>query len=567
MKIIQLVKRFKITLLVLFVATTSVIAYSFVDDYFEVSKNLDVFSTLFREVNMHYVDSVDPAKLMRKGIDAMLETLDPYTDFIPEAEIADYRFITTGQYGGIGALIKQKGDYVVISEPYEGFPAQKADLRIGDELMEADGKSLKGKKTDEVSKVLKGQPNTTVKLLVRREGEKNTLEKVLTREEIRVKNIPYYGMITDNIGYIKLRSFTENAGKDVGDALKALKEKGTLKGIVFDLRSNPGGLLSEAVNVSNVFVNKGLDIVITRGRQKDLEKTYKAINTVVDPDLPLAVLVNSSSASASEIVSGSLQDLDRGVIIGQRTYGKGLVQTTRALSYNNQLKITTSKYYIPSGRCIQALDYSHRNEDGSVGKIPDSLMHEFKTTAGRKVFDGGGILPDVGVEQTKLSNIAASLQSKNLIFDFATRYHVAHATIAPARKFHLTTKEFNDFLAFIADKEYDYTTKSEKAMDDLKKNTEDEKYFTDVKPEFEALKTKLAHNKKEDVQKNKEEITRLLEEEIVTRYYLQSGRTEASFDHDVDVKKAVEVLANATMYSSILNGTYKDKASNETLKK
>ncbi len=566
MKFIQsLIKRYKITLLVLCVATTSVITYSFVDDYFEVSKNLDIFSTLFREVNIHYVDSVDPAKLMKKGVDAMLESLDPYTDFIPESEISDYRFITTGQYGGIGALIKVKGDYVVISEPYEGFPAQKADLRIADEILEVDGISVKGKKTDEVSRVLKGQPKTTVKLLIRREGEKSPLEKIITREEIKVKSVPYYGMINDGIGYIKLRSFTESASKEVGDALKALKEKGPLKGIVFDLRSNPGGLLSEAVNVSNVFVNRGQDIVITRGRLKDTEKTYKAINNAIDPDLPLAVLVNSSSASASEIVSGSLQDLDRGVIIGQRTFGKGLVQNTRALSYNTQLKITTSKYYIPSGRCIQALDYSHRNEDGSVGKIPDSLITEYKTRAGRKVFDGGGILPDLGVEPRKLSNISASLQSKNLIFDFATRYHLAHPSIAPARKFQLSGKDFNDFVAFIADKEYDYTTKSEKAIDDLKKNTEDEKYFSDVKPEFEALKTKLMHNKKADVEKNKEEIVQLIEEEIISRYYLQSGRIEASLDHDAEVKKALEVLASSPMYSSILNGTF--KASNDVPEK
>jgi carboxyl-terminal processing protease len=565
MKVVQLIKKFKITLLIIGVAATSIVTYSFVDDYFEVSKNLDIFSTLFREVNIQYVDPVDPGKLMKKGIDAMLESLDPYTDFIPESDIDDYRYMTTGQYGGIGALIKQKGDYIVINEPYEGFPAQKADLRIGDEIVSIDGISAKGKKTDEISKMLKGQPKTTVKLIIRREGEKNPFEKIITREEIKVKSVPYFGMINDNIGYIKLRSFTENAGIDVATALKALKDKGSLKGVVLDLRSNPGGLLSEAINVSNVFVNRGQDIVITRGKQKDNEKFYKAINNAVDPDLPLAVLVNSGSASASEIVSGSLQDLDRGVIIGQRTFGKGLVQTTRQLSYNTQLKITTAKYYIPSGRCIQALDYTHRNEDGSVGKIPDSLMTEFKTRAGRKVYDGGGILPDLAVDVPKMSSIAASLLSKNLIFDFATHYRYAHPSIASSKKFQLTNSEFNDFVEFISDKDYDYLTKSEKAMEDLKKNTEEEKYFTDVKPEFEALKSKLAHNKKEDVQKNKEEIIRLLEEEIVSRYYNQSGRIEASFDHDVDVKKAVEALTNTVLYTSVLNGTY--KASNETLQK
>lgn len=560
-----LLKKYRMAVVVIAVATSSIVTYSFVDDYFEVSKNLDIFTSLFREVNIHYVDSINPSKLMKKGIDGMLSTLDPYTDFIPESEMDDYRFMTTGQYGGIGALIRQKGDYITISEPYEGFPAQRADLRTGDEIMEIDGKSAKGKKTDEISKLLKGQPKTTVRLLIRREGENSPLEKIITREEIKVKSVPYSGMINENIGYIKLTGFTENSGKELSDALKSLKENNKLKGVVLDIRSNPGGLLHEAVNVSNVFVNRGEDIVSTRGRIKQMDRTYKAINGAVDADLPLVVLVNSGSASASEIVSGSLQDLDRGVIIGQRTYGKGLVQTTRPLSYNTQLKITTAKYYIPSGRCIQALDYTHRNADGSVGKIPDSLMTEFKTRAGRKVFDGGGIFPDVVMEIPKLSNITVSLLSKNLIFDFATRYRTKHATIAAAKNFHLTDSDFRDFEGYISDKEYDYETKSEKTMEDLKKNTEDEKYFTDLKPEFDALKSKLIHNKKDDVQKNKEEILKLLEEEIVSRYYYQAGRIEAGFDYDREILKAVDLLNNSALYSSVLNGTF--KASNETLKK
>lgn len=560
-----LLKKYRMAVVVIAVATSSIVTYSFVDDYFEVSKNLDIFTSLFREVNIHYVDSINPSKLMKKGIDGMLSTLDPYTDFIPESEMDDYRFMTTGQYGGIGALIRQKGDYITISEPYEGFPAQRADLRTGDEIMEIDGKSAKGKKTDEISKLLKGQPKTTVRLLIRREGENSPLEKIITREEIKVKSVPYSGMINENIGYIKLTGFTENSGKELSDALKSLKENNKLKGVVLDIRSNPGGLLHEAVNVSNVFVNRGEDIVSTRGRIKQMDRTYKAINGAVDADLPLVVLVNSGSASASEIVSGSLQDLDRGVIIGQRTYGKGLVQTTRPLSYNTQLKITTAKYYIPSGRCIQALDYTHRNADGSVGKIPDSLMTEFKTRAGRKVFDGGGVFPDVVMEIPKLSNITVSLLSKNLIFDFATRYRTKHATIAAAKNFHLTDSDFRDFEGYISDKEYDYETKSEKTMEDLKKNTEDEKYFTDLKPEFDALKSKLIHNKKDDVQKNKEEILKLLEEEIVSRYYYQAGRIEAGFDYDREILKAVDLLNNSALYSSVLNGTF--KASNETLKK
>jgi len=561
----SLLKKYRTLLLVAFVSASSIITWSFVDDFFEISKNLDIFSSAFREVNMYYVDPIEPGKLMKTGIDAMLETLDPYTNFIPESEIEDYRFMTTGQYGGIGALIRQKGDYVAISEPYEGFPAQKADLRAGDEILEIDGKSAKGKKTDEVSHILKGQPKTQVKLLVKREGIKDPIEKILTREEIKVKSVPYYGMLNNDIGYIRLTGFTENCGADVKDALTKLKEKNNPKGVVLDLRFNPGGLLHEAVNVTNVFVDRGQEIVSTRGKMKSLDKSYKAVNAAVDTEIPLAVLVNSGSASASEIVSGSLQDLDRGVIIGQRTFGKGLVQTTRTLGYNAQLKITTSKYYVPSGRCIQALDYTHRNEDGSVGKIPDSLVTEYKTHAGRKVFDGGGILPDVVVEQKKLSNITISLVSKNIIFDFASHYRNDHPSIAPAANFSLSENDWNDFNNYIADKDYDYVTKSEKSLDDLKKNSEEEKYIDALKNDIDGLKQKLAHNKKEDVEKNRQEISNIIEQEIVSRYYFQAGKIEASFHRDPEVLKAMEVLGNPSLVSNILNGTF--KASGEELKK
>ena len=539
---------------------TSVISYGFIDEYFEVSKNLDIFSSVYREVNMYYVDPTDPGKLMKKGIDSMLETLDPYTNYIPESDIEDFRFLTTGQYGGIGALIKQKGDNVIISDPYEGYPAQKAGLLAGDLILEIDGKAVNNKKTDDISRLLKGSPKTQVHLLIQREGESAPFEKTITREEIKVKSVPYYGMVSDDIAYIRLNSFTENSGRDVGAALKELKSKHQLKGLVFDLRNNPGGLLNEAVNVSNLFVERGQDIVSTKGRLKDLDRTYKALNEAVDPGIALAVLVNSGSASASEIVSGSLQDLDRAVIVGQRTFGKGLVQTTRPLSYNTQLKITTAKYYVPSGRCIQALDYSHRNEDGSVGKVPDSLLTEFSTRAGRKVFDGGGILPDVSMDASKLSNISVSLLNKNLIFDYATRYRRAHPEIASVNDFVLTDADFNDFANFLSDKDYDYTTRSEKAMEDLKKNSEDEKYYTDIQREYEALKLKLAHNKQADVEKNKNEILQLLEEEIISRYYYQSGRIETALQHDAELKKAMEIIHDQSVYSSILKGSLKADA-------
>ena len=543
----------KLKIVIILTAFASITSYSFVDNYFEVSKNLDIFSSLYREVNMYYVDSVDPGKIMKKGIDEMLSSLDPYTNYIPESNIEDYRFMTTGQYGGIGAVIRPKGDFVIVSDPYEGFPADKAGLRAGDIILEIDGKTTKNKKTDEISRALKGSPKTEVKLLIKREGEDKPFEKILVREEIKVKPVPYFGMLDNKIGYIKLNSFTENCAKDVAEALKELKSKNNLSGIVLDLRGNPGGLLHEAVNISNIFVPRGQDIVSTKGRYKDADRSYKAVNEAVDTELPLAILVNSGSASASEIVSGSLQDLDRGVIIGQRTYGKGLVQTTRPLSYNSQLKITTSKYYIPSGRCIQALDYTHRNEDGSVGKIPDSLVSEFKTKAGRKVYDGGGIKPDYATTLKKMNPICNSLVSKNIIFDYASRYRTLHASI-PAGDFVLSEMEWKDFLNYISDKEYDYITKSEKSLDDFKKNTEDELYFATLRSDIETLQSKLKHNKQEDIEKNKADIVSLLEDEIASRYGYQQGRIRESLTHDMEVKKAIEVLNDKITYTGILSG-------------
>lgn len=548
-------KKIKTISIIAMTVIVSISSYSFVDEYFEISKNLDIFSSLYREVNIYYVDSTDPGKLMKTGMDAMLESLDPYTNFIPESDIEDYRFMTTGQYGGIGALIRMRDNNVIISDPYEGYPAQKSGLHAGDLILEIDGKSAKGKKTDDVSRALKGSPNTQVKLLIQREGENEPLTFLITREEIKVKNVPYYGMVSDDIAYIRLSHFTEGAGREVTQALKTLKETNTVTGIVLDLRGNPGGLLHEAVNVSNTFVERGQEIVSTKGKIKELDRTYKAINSAIDTNTPLAVIVNSGSASASEIVSGSIQDLDRGVIIGQRTYGKGLVQTTRPLSYNAQLKITTAKYYIPSGRCIQALDYSNRNADGSVGKVPDSLKHEFKTQAGRKVFDGGGVLPDLTTKINKYSDITNSLLNKNLIFDYASRYQRTHDSIKPAAEFKINESEFKDFVAFISDKDYDYTTASEKKMEELKRHTEAEKSFTDIQAEYDALKAKMAHSKQQDVIKNKSEIIQLLEEEIISRYYYQSGRIRVSLKNDADLDEAIELIRNSSRYTGILNGT------------
>ena len=548
----KLGKKIRWIIVVCLISTAGLSVYSFSEDYFEISRNLDIFATLFRELNIYYVDDIKPGELMKKGMDSMLESLDPYTNYIPESEIEDYRFMTTGQYGGIGALIGQRNNEVIITDPYEGFPAQKADLRAGDVIIALDGKSIEGKKYDEISKLLKGQPKTPVKITVKREGEPNPIEKNLVREEIKISSVPYSGIVSDSIGYIRLTGFTENAGMEVKSALTTLEGKTKLKGVILDLRGNPGGLLNEAVNIVNIFVNKGSEVVSTKGKAKEWDKTYHALNNPVDTEIPVAVLVNSSSASASEIVSGSIQDFDRGIIIGQRTFGKGLVQTTRPLSYGAQLKVTTAKYYIPSGRCIQELDYSHRNEDGSVGKIPDSLITQFKTKSGRIVFDGGGVMPDYVTEIRMLSPITQSLITKYLIFDYATYYRINHPTIAPPKEFHLSDAEYNDFVKWLSGKDYDYTTKSEKLLDDFKTASEKEKYFSSAEKEYDMLKKKVAHDKVADLQKFKDEIKEVLENEIVSRYYFQNGQIEVSFNDDVEIKKAIEALNNKAVYDSIL---------------
>lgn len=535
----------------------SVVSFSFYDGYFEVSKNLDVFASLFKEINQKYVDEPNPGKLIENAIIGMLDNLDPYTNFISESDIEDVRFMTTGQYGGIGSLIQQRGEYVVISEPYEGFPANKAGLLPGDKILEVDGNSAKGKATSDISAILKGQPGTTIKLKIERNGE--VLNKELIREEIKISSVPYSGMLKQNVGYIKLTGFTDNAGNEVKDALLKLKSENKLTGVVIDLRGNGGGLLREAVNIANIFVKKGQEIVNTKGRLKEGSSVHATRENPVDLDIPLVILVDRGSASASEIVSGSIQDLDRGVIIGQRTYGKGLVQNVFPLTYNTQVKITIAKYYTPSGRCIQAIDYANRNEDGSVGKIPDSLITAFKTKNGRVVYDGGGIAPDIAMVPETLSEIAVSLIIKNLIFDYATKYYRTYKSIATPDKFQISEEIYADFITFLADKDYDYKTKSEELIEDFKKTASDEKYFERVEKEFDALKQKLAHNKNDDLVTFKKQIKSLLREEIISRYYYQKGRIITSLYTDPDVDKAIEVINNPNLYQSILNGTYKAK--------
>lgn len=526
------------------------------DNYFEISKNLDIFATLFKELNIYYVDETNPGDLIKSSIDAMLEKLDPYTNFIPESDIEDYRFMTTGQYGGIGALIRKKDSYVIIAEPYEDFPAHKAGLVAGDIILEINGKTAKDKSTSEMSKILKGQPGTEVKLLINRDGETSPVIKTIIREEVKIKDVPYYGMLTDSIGYIKLTSFTETAGKEVKDALETLKEKNNMKSLILDLRGNGGGLLREAVNIVNLFVDKGQEVVSTKGKISEWDRSHKALNSPVDTKIPLTVLIDRNSASASEIVAGALQDLDRAVIIGNKSYGKGLVQQTRNLSYNAKLKVTVAKYYIPSGRCIQKLDYTHRTTDGVVSAIPDSLIAAFKTKNGRVVYDGEGITPDLPVEELRASQISQTLINKMLLFDFASKYRQKHPTIPSAKDFRLTDEEYKELISFLDGKEYDYTTRSEKMLADLEKVAKKEKYLEDVQKEYETLKNKLHRNKNDDLVKFKEEITEILESEIVARYYYQKGRVENYLSHDPDVKKAIEVLSDDSMLASVFDKNF-----------
>lgn len=554
MKASHIFKRVRGVLLIIPVVLLSLLTSSYVDSFFEISKNLDIFITLFKELNLYYVDETQPGNLVEKGIDGMLESLDPYTTYIPETDIEDYRFMTTGQYGGIGALIRKKDSLVVVAEPYEGFPAMKAGLLAGDEILEVNGKSTEGKSTSDISSFLKGQPQTKVEVKIKRFGVDKPFDVTIEREEIQIKSVPYLGMLNEEVGYVNLSSFTDNCSQEVRDAVIELKAKG-MKKLVLDLRGNPGGLLKEAVALSNLFVPKGELIVSTKGKVQEWNKDYKATDAPLDKDMPLAVLVNSGSASASEIVSGVIQDLDRGVIIGQRTFGKGLVQTTRPLSYNSQLKVTTAKYYIPSGRCIQALDYTNRNEDGSVGKVPDSLITKYATKVGRPVFDGGGINPDVEVKQTQLSDIAFNLGLKMLYFDFATEYRHKNSEIAPIKEFEIDDALFTEFNSWLETKAFDYSTDSEKVMEKLKEVTEEEKYFKRIEAEYSALESKIHHNKTKDMEEFKDEVKDLLRGEIISRYYHQKGRIEAMLEDDVDVKKALEILADTDEYNRILSST------------
>lgn len=527
---------------------------SFNDDKnFEIAKNLDIYYTLFKELNNYYVDDIDVGEMIKTSIDEMLITLDPYTTFIPESKIEDYKFMTTGQYGGVGAMIKQDSNYVCVSQVYEGFPAHKAGLQPGDQIFEIEGKSAEGMNTEQISMMLKGQPGTMFSMKVRRPNHADLIEKDITREKITISSVPYSAVIKDSVGYIVLTSFTQHCSQEVKKAITDLKSQG-ITSLIFDLRNNPGGLLIESVDIANIFVGEGQEIVSTRGKYSKFDAKYTTRFSALDDSLPVAVLINRSSASASEIVSGALQDLDRAVILGQKSYGKGLVQTTRELSYNSKLKVTTAKYYIPSGRCIQALDYSHRNEDGSVGKVPDSLISAYKTHNGRTVYDGGGIDPDIKIEEQQFSIVSYELLAEDYIFDFATAFAQNHDSIASPETFIISDSIFAEFKQYVKSSDFHYLLDSEKDLETLTNSAKEETYYSSIESEINALKNALEESKKGDLEKHKEEIKSILASEIIGRYYYQKGQIINQLKNDPEVEKAISILKNKEEYNSILAG-------------
>ena len=518
---------------------------------FRLAKNLDIFLSVLTQVNTFYVDEIDPDKVIRSGIDNMLKTLDPYTVYYPESETDELSFMTSGKYGGIGSLVRSNGDYVIVSEVYKGFPADLAGIRAGDLLKKVDGISLKGFTTDKVSEKLKGNPGTEIAVSVERNGK--DIDFTLKREKIAIPPVPYYGMLDSRTGYIRFTNFTEDCVSDVRSALNALKSSNAQQ-IILDLRGNPGGLLTEAVEIVNLFVGTGNEVVSTRGKVKQFDETFKTEKAAVDENIPLAVIINRSSASASEIVAGAIQDLDRGVIVGQRSYGKGLVQITRPLSYNTQLKVTTAKYYIPSGRCIQARDFSNPNEDGSVGIIADSLAKEFKTRNGRIVKDGGGIAPDVEILPEALSQVATELYLRNQIFDFATSYFWSHPEISAPELFSLSDNDYNDFRSFLINRSFSYKTYTEESLNELISVAKREKYFDEHKELFNKLENDLSHSLDQDLTTFRNEITDLLEDEIIRRYYYDQGAIANTIKKDEQVIKAMEVLNDKKVYDSVIQG-------------
>lgn len=524
---------------------------------FEISKSIDIYNSLLRELNLNYVDEINPGELNEIAIDAMLKEMDPYTVFIPESEIENYKLMTTGEYGGIGALIQYDGEYTRISDPYEGWPAQRAGLQAGDAIIAVNGVDTYKKPTDQVSELLKGQPGTEVTIKIKRYGVEKPIEKTLKREKVKIDNIPYATVFDNGIGYVSLGSFTKDAANEMKQHLVEMKKSHELKGFIIDLRGNGGGLMNEAVDIVNFFIPKGKPVVSTKGKSQHAGSLHTTSNQPIDEQIPLAILVDGGSASASEIVAGSIQDYDRGVIIGQRTFGKGLVQNILPLTYNTQMKVTIAKYYIPSGRCIQEIDYSKNKEQDTLNTqrstlTSDTLGKPFKTTAGRIVYEGHGIMPDVKIEPKPYATATAYLYAKNYIFDYATKYAFEHKSIAPANEFQIDDATYNDFMAFVKKKGFSYTTESEKKLTELKKKAKSEGYYESISAQLDNLEAQLKADKENDLLKNRADIEELLRLEIVGRYYYQVGRIIASLQNDPDLKEAFNILLNQDRYQSLL---------------
>jgi carboxyl-terminal processing protease len=532
-------------MLALIMVCGALLSATFSDEFFEISKNMEIFTSVYKELNIYYVDGTKPGALMKTGIDAMLKSLDPYTVYYPESKIEEAMFMQTGQYGGIGTLVNTIEGKITITEPYEGYAAVKSGLIAGDVLLKINGKSVEGKRHDEVTDQLTGQPGSEVELTIQRPGEAQPRAVKIKREEIKIKDVPYFAMLSDSAtGYIQLTGFTQSAGSEVKAAFLALKKRNMNK-LILDLRGNGGGLLREAITIVNLFVPKGTEIVKTKGKIEEWNKTYTAMNDPVDTQIPIVVLVDGGSASASEIVSGSLQDLDRAVVVGAESYGKGLVQQTKDLAYNTKIKLTVAKYYTPSGRCIQRLDYSHRDENtGEVVAKADSLIRSFKTKGGRPVSDGRGINPDVEVKEEDAAHIVRSLIENWVIFHYATEYHRTHTSIDSADAFHLTDAEYNQFVEFAKGKEFHYDTHTKKLYEELKKTAKEEKYFEGSEKQFDELFAKIDPKRDSDLLKFKPQIKEFLENEIVGRYYYQTGRSKNALREDPCIKKSLEVFAS-----------------------
>lgn len=520
---------------------------------FKLTKNIDIYISLLRELNAFYVDEIDPEKLVDRSITGMLSVLDPYTVYYPEENTGDLDFLTTGKYGGFGSLIRKSGDYIVVTNVYKGFPADLNGIKPGDIMLSIDGTSLKGVSSEKASDMLKGEPGTEVVIVFRRNGEE--FSKTIKRERIAIPAVPYYGMINSETGYIRFTNFTQNCIAEVRNALIDLREKQGAENLILDLRSNPGGLVNEAVEIVNLFVRPGQEVVSTRGRAKQYDAVFRTSRTPVAPDMPVVVLINRGSASASEIVAGALQDLDRAVIIGERSYGKGLVQVARPLSYKAQVKITTAKYYIPSGRCIQAVDFSHPNEDGSVGYIPDSLIKTFSTRNGRPVKDGGGIIPDITVPSDMLSRFTSELYVRNMIFDFATRYFWSHPQPPVLDSLRITDIDLEQFSAFLKEMNFSYETNTENVLDELVETARAEKLYDENKDEIDILRTRFSHPLDRDLADQKQDVTELIESELAGRYFYDAGAIMYSLPRDSQVTDAVKTLSDRARYSSILRGT------------